>query len=275
MTDRYAVIGNPIAHSLSPRIHAAFARATGEDLSYGTIEAPVDGFADAAAVFFASGQGLALGQGLNVTLPFKVDAWRWVDSHDAAATAAGAVNTIVRRQGSMHGCNTDGIGLVNDLTGRLDWHIDGARTLILGAGGAAQGIVAPLKDAGAAALTVANRTVAKARWLARRFGIRGCALDEVGGGWDLVINGTSAGLAGTGDLVAPAAVVGSRCYDLFYTRDGATPFCAWAARHDARAVADGLGMLVEQAAQAFYLWRGVRPETAPVLALLRGVGTAS
>ena len=281
MTDRYAVIGNPIAHSLSPRIHAAFARAAGEDVSYGTIEAPVDGFADAAAGFFACGHGLASGLGLNVTLPFKVDAWRWVDSHDAAATAAGAVNTIVRRQGSMHGCNTDGIGLVTDLTGRLDWPIDGARTLILGAGGAAQGIVAPLKDAGAVALTVANRTVAKARSLARRFDIRACALDDVGGGWDLVINGTSAGLAGTsaglagtGDLVAPATVVGSRCYDLFYARDGATPFCAWAARHDARAVADGLGMLVEQAAQAFYLWRGVRPETAPVLALLRG-GAAS
>ena len=275
MTDRYAVIGNPIGHSLSPRIHAAFARATGEDVSYGTVEAPVDGFAAAAAAFFASGQGLAPGQGLNVTLPFKVDAWRWVDSHDAAATAAGAVNTIVRRQGTKHGCNTDGIGLVNDLTRRLDWHIDGARTLILGAGGAVQGIVAPLMDAGAAALTVANRTVAKARSLARRFGIRACALDEVGGGWDLVINGTSAGLAGTGDLVVPAAVVGSRCYDLLYARDGATPFCAWARRHDARAVADGLGMLVEQAAQAFYLWRGVRPETAPVLALLRDGGAAS
>ena len=275
MTDRYAVIGNPIGHSLSPRIHAAFARATGEDVSYGTVEAPVDGFAAAAVAFFASGQALAPGQGLNVTLPFKVDAWRWVDSHDAAATAAGAVNTIVRRQGAKHGCNTDGIGLVNDLTGRLDWPIDGARTLILGAGGAVQGIVAPLVDAGAAALTVANRTVAKARSLARRFGIRACALDEVGGGWDLVINGTSAGLAGTGDLVAPVAVVGSRCYDLFYARDGATPFCVWARRHDARAVADGLGMLVEQAAQAFYLWRGVRPETAPVLVLLRDGGAAS
>lgn len=264
MTDRYAVIGNPVGHSLSPAIHTEFARATGEDLNYGTLEAPVNGFDEAARRF------LATGRGLNVTVPFKLDAWRWVDRHDAPAAAAGAVNTIVPVADGWLGCNTDGMGLVADLTEHLRWQVTGAQTLVLGAGGAVQGVVGALSEAGAEGLVIANRTVAKAQALADRFGVRACSLDEVGDGWDLVVNGTSAGLAGVGGLIAGDAVAAACCYDMFYSRDGTTPFCAWAKAHGARAAADGLGMLVEQAAQAFYLWRGVRPATAPVIASVRG-----
>ena len=270
---RYAVIGNPVEHSLSPRIHAAFARATGEALQYGTIAAPKDGFAAAAERFFADG-----GAGLNVTLPFKLDAWRWVDSHDDAAGEAEAVNTIVpkperaRRGGhpSMHGCNTDGVGLVRDLEANLGWRLAGARTLVLGAGGAVQGVLGPLKRAGVAELTIANRTRAKAERLAQRFGVAACDLTAVGGGWDVAVNGTSAGVgASTGAalsaLIPSEAIVGSRCYDMVYALDGATPFCRWAAEQGAAETSDGLGMLVEQGAEAFFLWRGKRPDTAAVL----------
>ena len=267
MTARYAVIGNPVEHSLSPRIHAAFAAAEGQDIRYEKLPAPAHGFAEAAQAFFNDG-----GSGLNVTVPFKERAWRWVDCHDAAAAACGAVNTILMAGDAMRGCNTDGAGLVRDMRANLGWDLAGARTLILGAGGASRGIVAPLQDAGACQLTVANRTKAKAERLAERFGIAAAGLEEVGGGWDVVIHGTSAGLQGAGALVAPAAVAGARCYDLFYAAQGQTPFCRWAARHGARAARDGLGMLVEQAAEAFLLWRGVRPRTRPVLHALRPHG---
>lgn len=264
MTDRYAVIGNPVEHSLSPRIHAVFAARTGEDVAYRRLEAPTDGFAAAALGFFARG-----GKGLNVTVPFKLDAWRWVDSHDEAAARSGAVNVIVADGDRRRGGNTDGIGLIRDLTCNLGWDVDGARTLVLGAGGAAQGIIEPLKRVGAADLTVANRTRATAEALAARFGVAGTGLDEVASGWDVVLNATAAGLSGIGGLVAPAAVAGSRCYDIFYALDRATPFCAWAANHGACAVSDGLGMLIEQAAESFFLWRGVRPEIGGVAQMLR------
>lgn len=264
MTDRYAVIGHPVGHSLSPRIHAAFAEATGERLRYSRIEAPPDGFQVAAGAFFADG-----GKGLNVTVPFKIDAYRWTDEHDAAADEAGAVNTIWMQDGAKRGSNTDGVGLARDLVRNLGWPVDGARTLILGAGGAVQGIVAPLIAAGAREITIANRTLARAERLAGRFGVRACALNEVRGAWDLVVNGTSAGLAGTGDLIPPAALRASRCYDLVYSLDGPTPFCRSARRHGALAASDGLGMLVEQAAEAFRLWRGVLPGTAGMAARLR------
>ena len=263
---RYAVIGNPVAHSLSPRIHSRFAEATGERLRYDKLLAPPSGFAAAAEEFFASG-----GAGLNVTLPFKLDAWRWVNERDQAALEAGAVNTIVPQRAAMRGCNTDGIGLVRDLEANRGWSLAGARTLVLGAGGAVQGVLGPLKRSGVTALTVANRTRAKAEQLAQRFGVAACGLPEVGDGWDVVVNGTSAGIAGQAALVAPETVAGSRCYDMFYALDAPTPFCRWAAEHGASAVSDGLGMLVEQAAAAFFLWRGVRPNTAAVLRELRGM----
>lgn len=264
MTDRYAVIGNPVDHSLSPRIHTVFAARTREDIEYSRLEAPTDGFVDAARTFFAEG-----GKGLNVTLPFKLDAWQWVDGHDDAAASSGAVNTIVVDGNATRGCNTDGIGLLRDLNDNLGWDLDGARTLVLGAGGAAQGVIEPLKRAGAADLTIANRTLGKARVLAARFGVASAGLDEVGGGWDVVLNGTAAGLAGIGALVVPEVVADSRCYDMFYSLDGATPFCRWASDRGASAVSDGLGMLIEQAAEAFYLWRGVRPDTGGIAKALR------
>ncbi|MCE2461715.1 MAG: shikimate dehydrogenase [Pseudomonadales bacterium] len=264
MTDRYAVIGNPVDHSLSPRIHAAFAARAREDIEYGRLEAPTDGFAGAAHRFFAEG-----GQGLNVTLPFKLDAWQWVDSHDDAAAASGAVNTIVVDGNAKRGCNTDGIGLIRDLLDNLGWHLDGARTLVLGAGGAAQGVIEPLKRGGAVDVTIANRTQSKAEALAARFDVASAGLGEVGGGWDVILNATAAGLAGTGGLVAPEVVADGRCYDLFYALDGATPFCRWAADQGAKEVSDGLGMLIEQAAAAFLLWRGVRPDTGGIEKALR------
>ena len=262
-TLRYAVIGNPVEHSLSPRIHAHFAEAAGVRLRYDKLTAPVAGFAAAADEFFAAG-----GSGLNVTLPFKVDAWRWVDSRDELAEEAGAVNTIAPG-GGMRGCNTDGVGLVRDLAENLGWPLAGARTLVLGAGGAVQGILGPLARVGAV-LTVANRTRAKADRLAGQFNVASASLDDVGEGWDLVLNGTSAGIHGDAALVAPAAVAGSRCYDLFYALDSDTPFCRWARTSAAAQTSDGLGMLVEQAAAAFFLWHGVRPDTAGVLHELRG-----
>ena len=264
MTDRYAVIGNPVDHSLSPRIHTVFATRTREDIEYGRLEAPTDGFNRAARNFFAHG-----GSGLNVTLPFKLDAWQWVDGHDDAAVKSGAVNTIVVDGSVKRGCNTDGIGLVRDLLDNLGWGLDGARTLVLGAGGAAQGVIEPLRRAGAVDLTIANRTRSKAEALAARFGVAGAGLDDAGGGWDVVLNGTAAGLSGIGGLVVPSVVAGSRCYDMFYALDGATPFCRWAADEGAREVSDGLGMLIEQAAEAFLLWRGVRPDTGGMAKMLR------
>ena len=267
MTDRYAVVGNPVSHSLSPRIHTLFATTTAQNMHYATLEAPLDGFDAAAERFFADG-----GKGLNVTLPFKVCAWRWVHEHDEAAARSGAVNTIFVEGGRRHGCNTDGIGLVNDLTANLGWPLQGARTLVLGAGGAVQGVLAPLQHAGVADLTIANRTLAKAQRLAQHVGAKACALEDVGAGWDVVINGTSAGMDGTGDLVAAAALADSRCYDMFYALQGATPFCRWAQAAGARVASDGLGMLVQQAAAAFALWRGVRPNTAGIVATLRRGG---
>lgn len=261
MTDRYAVVGRPVAHSLSPKIHAAFAQATGHSLRYHALEAQA--FAPAAAEFFATG-----GSGLNVTVPFKGDAWEWVDERDAAASC-GAVNTIVLDAGRTRGCNTDGLGLVRDLTANLGWPLSGARVLILGAGGAVRGVVPALQAAGVADMMIANRTRTKAIRLGEQFGVAAGDLTETGGGWDIVLNGTAASLAGEAALVAPATVADARCYDLFYAVDGATPFCRWAATHGAWATSDGLGMLVEQAAEAFCLWRNVRPDTADVLAALR------
>ena len=265
MTDRYAVIGNPVAHSKSPWIHAEFARQSRQDLEYGRIEAPLDGFARTVDEFRAAG-----GRGANVTLPFKDQAHLYCrKAVTERARSAGVVNTLVFGNGEVSGDNTDGVGLLRDLTVNLGRKIAGARVLLLGAGGAAQGVLGPLLGAGPQRLVIANRSAEKARLLAKRFGALGCGYDELGGAqFDLLINATSAGLAGQAPLFPPGAFgPGALGYDMVYGRD--TPFLAMARDAGAEAC-DGSGMLVEQAAESFLLWRGLRPDTAPVLAALRG-----
>lgn len=264
MTDRYAVIGNPVSHSKSPWIHSEFARATRQDLAYGVIEAPLDGFERVVDAFRAAG-----GCGANVTLPFKQAACRYCGSLSERAQAAGAVNTLVFGRGETHGDNTDGAGLVRDLTANLGVALAGSRVLLMGAGGAARGVIAPLLEAGVARLALANRTAERARVLAAGFAATwGGGYGELhGAAFDLVVNATSAGLSG--ELPAlPAGVfaAGALAYEMVYGRD--TPFLAFARAAGAR-IADGSGMLVEQAAESFLVWRGVRPETRAVLAALR------
>ncbi|MCU0841513.1 MAG: shikimate dehydrogenase [Thiobacillaceae bacterium] len=267
MTDRYAVFGHPIAHSKSPAIHAEFARQTGQDLSYVALLAPLDGFAECVAAFRAGG-----GAGANVTVPFKEQAHALADRRSERAEAAGAVNTLRFDAVGILGDNTDGVGLVNDLEGNLGVPLAGRRILLMGAGGAARGVVLPLLERCPARLAIANRTAARAEELAARFASRG---PVTGGGYDalkgerfdVLINATAASLAGElPPLPAEVFTDGALAYDMMYGRD--TPFLALARRAGARA-ADGLGMLVEQAAEAFALWRGVRPRTAPVIAMLR------
>lgn len=267
MTDHYAVFGNPIAHSKSPLIHAAFARQTGQDMDYTSILAPVDGFREAVRAFQAQG-----GAGANVTVPFKEQAYALADERTARAEAAGAVNTLKFQAGTVLGDNTDGVGLVRDLTANLGLALTGKRLLLMGAGGAARGVVLPLLEEGPAELFIVNRTAAKAAALARCFSefavIDGGGYERLGGKpFDVVINATAASLGGElpplpGDVFAS----GAWAYDMMYGRE--TPFMAFARARGAR-VADGLGMLVEQAAEAFFLWRGLRPMTAPVIQSLR------
>ncbi len=264
MTDRYAVIGNPVVHSKSPWIHAEFARQTGQDMEYGRIEVPVEGFEAAVAAFRAAG-----GRGLNVTLPFKERAYRLASDLSERARAAAAVNTLMFSVDGTSGDNTDGVGLVRDLRQNLGFALQGRRVLLAGAGGAAQGVVQPLIAAGVARLVIANRTAERARSLAGRFaGLRGCGFGELADErFELVINATSAGLSGhSPELPAGILDAGGVAYDMVYGRD--TPFLAQARALGARAC-DGLGMLVEQAAESFFIWRGVRPQTAPVLQVLR------
>lgn len=264
MTDRYAVFGHPIAHSKSPQIHAAFARQTGQDMTYEAILAPKDGFASSVAAFVAAG-----GRGANVTVPFKEEAYRLADRLSSRAQRAGAVNTLSFETEGIVGDNTDGAGLVADLTRNRHCALAGRRILLLGAGGAARGVIEPLLDQQPAALVIANRTVSRAQDLAELFdrGVRACGFDGLDSPFDLVINATTASLAGELPPLSPRVFTSDTlAYDMMYGRD--TPFLAFARTHGA-ATADGLGMLVEQAAEAFYLWRGVRPDTAPVIAALR------
>lgn len=265
--DRYAVIGNPVAHSLSPEIHAQFARATGEAIAYERLLAPPGEFARIAREFFAAG-----GRGANVTLPFKTEACEFAVERTPRAQEAGAVNTLWLRGSAIVGDNTDGAGLVRDLTANLGLALAGRRILILGAGGAARGVAAPLLALAPAMLVVANRTRERALEFARRFGgagcVRGIGFDELGGSFDLVVNATSSSTRGEtltlpGGLFAP----GATAYDMAYG-PAARPFLDKSRAAGARAC-DGLGMLVEQAAESFWLWRGKRPETAAVLAGLR------
>ena len=266
--DRYCVIGHPVAHSKSPRIHALFAAQTGQDLVYDRLEAPLDGFA-------ATVQGLRAGgvRGCNVTLPFKEQAYTLADETSARADAAQAANTLLfDSDGRVRADNTDGVGLVRDLGANLGVNLRGTRLLLLGAGGAARGVLGPLLEAGAH-VTVSNRTFERARALVAGTApgaARALPLDALAGGiYDIVINATSAGLSGAlPELPDGLIAAGGGAYDLIYG-PGAQPFLEWAWRQGAAWTADGLGMLVEQAAESFALWRGVRPATAPVIAALR------
>lgn len=267
--DLYAVIGHPISHSKSPRIHSLFAAQTGEPVEYTAIQAPLDDFEGTVQRFFERG-----GKGLNVTVPFKEQAWKLADQLTPAAESAGAVNTLFRdADGKLWGENTDGTGLVRDLTVNHDVTIKDRRVLVLGAGGAVRGILAPLLAAQPAEVVIANRTASKAEALAAGFDagipVTGCGFADVHGVFALIINGTSASLQGDLPPLNPAivdpATVG---YDMMYGAE-VTPFNGWVLDQGAARAIDGLGMLVEQAAESFYCWRGVRPQTATVMAALR------
>ena len=269
MSDRYCVFGNPVAHSKSPAIHALFAAQCAQDMAYEALLAPLDGFALAVRRFAAAG-----GCGANVTVPFKEQAFALCDRLSERAARAGAVNTLIFADGRIAGDNTDGAGLVRDIAANLGFPLAGRRILLLGAGGAARGALAPLLECRPAALAIANRTADKAAALAAGFADlaavdAGNYADFAGRTFDVVINATSASLAGAA-LPLPAGLFApdSLAYDMMYGK-GETPFLALARAQGAARRADGLGMLVEQAAEAFLVWRGVRPDTAPVLAALR------
>lgn len=267
--DRYAVLGNPIGHSKSPIIHSMFAEQTGQDMAYVALLAPLDGFEAALRDF------LRMGSGANVTVPFKEQAWALVDTHTEAAAKAGAVNTVKRLEGGqLLGDNTDGKGLVRDIQDNAGLSLKGLRVLLVGAGGAARGVIQPLLAASPAQLCVVNRTVTKAEQLAQLFAQDG-PISAAGFDWieepvDLIINATSASLGGEVPDLSPGLIKPGHtwCYDMMYGKEP-TAFNRWAAEQGATRCLDGLGMLVEQAAEAFLLWRGVRPDTAPVLAALR------
>jgi len=267
--DSYAVMGHPIAHSKSPRIHSLFAAQTGQNLEYRAILVEPGGFAAAARAFRQAG-----GRGLNVTVPFKQDAWVFADILSARAERAGAVNTLIFEAGGVRGDNTDGPGLVRDLTVNHQYPLAKRRILLLGAGGAARGVLQPLLLERPAQLVIANRTANKARDLVLRFSdlgpVSGCGLAELAGRqFDLIINATAAGLQdAVPRLPEGVLAAGGWCYDLMYGSEPTT-FVRWGQAHGAARSVDGLGMLVEQAAESFRLWRGVWPETGPVIAALR------
>jgi shikimate dehydrogenase len=270
MADTYAVVGHPISHSKSPVIHSRFARQTGQDMVYRAIHVVPGEFELAVAQFRDQG-----GKGLNVTLPFKEEAWRLAAERTARAHRARAVNTLwFDAAGVLHGDNTDGVGLVRDLTVNHRADIRGRRLLLLGAGGATRGVLGPLLDEAPERLTVANRTASRAEELVREFEgagpLTGCGLDALAGSsFDVVINATSASLTSSVPALPPGVLVaGGWCYDMMYA-DEPTAFVRWGWERGASGSMDGLGMLVEQAAESFFIWRGVRPDTAPVIADLR------
>ena len=270
--DLYAVVGNPISHSKSPRIHSLFARQTGERVEYTAIQAPLDDFAGAVRTFFAHG-----GKGLNVTVPFKEQAWLLADQRTPEAEKAGAVNTLfMSDQGLLIADNTDGKGLVTDLTGNHRVELRGKRLLVLGAGGAVRGVLGPLIAAQPASITLANRTVTKAQALVDLFRdeagnmtLSACGFDAPRDAYDLIINGTSASLQGDLPPLSPTVIgADTVIYDMMYS-PATTTFNRWALDHGATQVFDGLGMLVEQAAESFRIWRGIRPQTTAVMDELR------
>lgn len=265
-SDRYAVIGYPVHHSRSPLIHGIFARQTGQRVTYGLLEADVENFEPAVSRFRAAG-----GRGLNVTVPHKEAAFRLATTLSREASEAGAVNTLTFEGTELRGDNTDGVGFLRDLTVNLGRSVEGRRVLILGAGGAARGIIPPLLRCTPLELVVSNRTLERAEQLRERFRELGpisvCRFEGLAetDAFDIVINATSAGLLGE-QPPFPPGIVGAEsfCYDLGYSRQD-TPFVAWARRHGAGQAEQGWGMLVEQAAESFFIWRGVRPATRPVI----------
>lgn len=269
--DRYAVIGNPIAHSKSPDIHTRFAVETGQNLIYARLLAPLDGFADTIRSFIAQG-----GKGANVTVPFKLEAYQLATEHTARAQAAGAVNTLKFDGDKILGDNTDGVGLVHDIVRNAVVTITGKRVLLLGAGGAARGVILPLLNVRPNELVIANRTVSKAEQLAQPFkqqfadqvAIRASEFAGLQGAFDIIINATSASLSDEMPPLPLGLITDETfAYDMMYGKQP-TVFMQYAAQRGAR-VRDGLGMLVEQAAESFFFWRGVRPQTAAVFSELR------
>lgn len=270
--DRYAVMGNPIAHSKSPLIHAAFAQQTQQQLSY-TAELVAIGELPQAVAAFQKNNG----KGLNITVPFKQDAYQLATELSPRAQRAGAVNTLVLRgENNVYGDTTDGVGLVNDLTRNHRVKLQAKNILLLGAGGAVRGVIEPLLQQSPTRLVIANRTAEKAVQLAQDFAdlgnTQGCGFTDLENApFDLIINGTSASLQGElpplpNNLLTKNTVV----YDMMYAAQP-TPFMQWAKQHGASLCLDGLGMLVEQAAESFFIWRGVRPDTAPVIHQIRQV----
>ena len=270
MTDKYAVIGNPIRHSKSPLIHAEFARQTGENIEYTAIEVPLDGLQDSLQQL----RDVLKLKGVNVTVPFKEQVWKICDQKSARAELAGAVNTVVvNNDGTLFGDNTDGVGLCRDLTVNHQVELTGKRILLLGAGGASRGVIAPLLEHQPANLFIANRTKEKASHLAALFvelgNVHGGGFDQIDGEFDVLINATAASLQGEVPPLPDAVLAnGACCYDMMYS-DTDTAFIQWAKAHNAAKTIDGLGMLVEQAAEAFFIWRGVHPQTTAVISMLR------
>lgn len=275
--DRYAVVGHPVAHSKSPDIHARFAELTGQRISYERLELPLDGFL--SGIEAARAGGLSGG---NVTVPFKLDAFAWAQHRSARAELAQACNTFWFEADGVHGDNTDGIGLVRDITRNAGVALRGARVLLVGAGGAGAGVLGPLLSEGPAELVLSNRTVARAQAVVKRHApwasqhgarLLASGLMEVHGPFDVVINATAASLQGAeSPLPASAIRPGTLVVDMMYGPQSA-PFADWARAHGAT-VRDGLGMLVEQAAEAFFIWRGVMPPAAQVLAERRALTAA-
>ncbi|MEL7537129.1 MAG: shikimate dehydrogenase [Pseudomonadota bacterium] len=269
--DRYGVLGYPIGHSRSPVIHTVFAQQTGQDMRYEAIETKPDDLESTIAKFRREG-----GRGLNITVPHKGEVVRLVDEMSEHAATAGAVNTLSLEDDRIVGTNTDGIGLVRDIIANKGWSLHGTRVLILGAGGATRGIVRPLLEQGVAEIVIANRSLDKAIALAAHFGSFGDVaserFDDLGShaSFDVVVNATAAGLSGERP-VFPASIIASktRCYDLAYGRSS-KPFLDWARRIGAAETASGWGMLVEQAAESFYVWRGVQPDTSDVISRYDG-----
>ena len=272
ISGRFAVVGNPVEHSLSPRIHAAFARQGRRQIDYRAERVEVDDFEGWVSAFFN-----AEGRGLNVTLPFKTRAFDMADTVSHRARLTGAANFLTANEaGGIHADNTDGKGLLIDVTANAGWILEGARILVLGAGGAVKGVIPSLLGASPAALVIANRTAERAEalvaeWAAQPIPVSGGGYEQAAGApWDVIINGTSAGLSNDMPALPSETVLaeGCRCYDMAYGK-GPTPFMRWAVEQGALDARDGLGMLVEQAAESFYLWLGEDPDTQPVIADLR------